>query len=97
MTFEASKEENKYAKLTKLWSRNTNIKRAKILDKKDLTEKYLHHSFIERLRYDHKLPLTLIDWSFIEESPVLKQGKAICDNFIDGHLYPDGLCSGLTG
>ena len=89
-------EENKHARLTKSYPNSVPLKKAKILAKKNLSEEQLHHQFIERMRYYHKLSLTFIDWSFIEDYPILKQGKLICDNFVDGHLYPDGLCTGLS-
>ena len=71
-------------------------KSAAILKREDLSEEKLHEYFIEHLQNDHKLELVDLDWSFISGYPKLKKGNTICQEFIDGILFPESICDGKT-
>ena len=44
----------------------------------------------------YKLDLVNLSWDFIQGYPELKEGKPICDEFIDGILYSEDIGIGIT-
>lgn len=61
-----------------------------------MKEEKLHQYFIELIKSEFHLPLTELDWSFIAEFPLMKKGKAICNDFIDGLLFPESIGEGKS-